>query len=197
MASPDIGLIGLAQSGKDTFARILMEEDPRYSRVAFADPVRDMALRLDPTVYACGYVRLSELVLEEGWDAAKRHPDVRRLLQRLGTDAVRTVAPQFWVDRAHEAADRTGGPVVFTDARFPNECKAIRDVRGGVIVRLVRPGTETAIGAATAHASEDLARNVTIFPDFTITNDGTLEDLRREVRHLLNELSVYHITRPI
>ena len=85
-------LIGLAQAGKDTAATLIMAEDARFLRVAFADPVREMALRLDPLVGGPGFcpycgdaaMRLSGAVEVYGWEEAKKLPDVRRLLQRMG-----------------------------------------------------------------------------------------------------------------
>lgn len=199
---PDIAIIGLAQAGKDTAATLIMEEDPRFHRVAFADPVREMALRLDPFVEVGDrrrrdYWRLSQIVGDVGdWEEAKKLPDVRRLLQRMGTEAVRTVAPNFWVDLAMQTADAwaaEGGRTVFTDARFPNEVHAILR-RPGVVVRVVRPGAETAIGKASEHASEQLATS--FVADYTLVNDGTLDDLRREVRHMLAQVDLFHHPRP-
>lgn len=203
---PDIGLIGLAQSGKDTVASLFIQEDARFSRVAFADPVREMLLRLNPLVEVPEEVKdgfiwertishafVAEVVGLYGWDLAKRWPDVRRLLQRMGTEAVRSVAPEFWVDLAMRTADlqeRT----IFTDCRFVNEARAIYR-RGGVIVRVVRPGAADLVdGSAQAHASEKLA--LSLPADFTVSNDGSLQDLAAQVRHLLTEVDLTPTLRP-
>src|SRR6266511_6207822 len=98
-----IGLTGYAQSGKDSVAGFL--KDYGYQRVAFADGVREALLALDPFLVPFPPIipsaippRLSALVAGVGWDEAKKHPEVRRLLQRLGTEVVRDmVDPDAWV----------------------------------------------------------------------------------------------------
>ena len=149
---PWVGLCGAAGVGKDTLATHLVEAYG-FARVAFADPVRDMALRIDPYVHTSTKTeRLSSLVGRVGWEAAKRdYTDVRRLLQRVGTDGVRTEAPDFWVDLALAAAAKAERPVVFTDMRFPNEAQAIA-CRGGFTLRIVGAGDLD--GAAAQHRSE-------------------------------------------
>lgn len=89
-----IGLTGRATSGKDSVGQILVSEY-QYTRVAFADALKSMALALDPIVDRLGQetllhpVRLHALVRADGWEAAKMNPEVRRFLQALGTEAVR------------------------------------------------------------------------------------------------------------
>ena len=77
-----IGTTGRKQAGKDSFAARLVEAHG-FTRVTFADPMREFALALDPLVD--GHYRLSEIVRSLGWDVAKESiPEVRRTLQRLG-----------------------------------------------------------------------------------------------------------------
>lgn len=188
----DIGLTGLAQSGKDSVAQVLVEEFG-YTRVAFADGVREMALAIDPIIeYTDGtgfgvvYHRLSNLIEWFGWEEAKRQDDVRRLLQRVGTDAVRNILGfDTWVTLGMKKAAEVDGPVVFTDVRFPNEADAIRcgEHLPSVIVRVVRPG----VVPVAAHVSEEAM--TTYRSGRTILNDGTLDDLRLTVRNLMKELS--------
>lgn len=188
-----IGLTGRKRAGKDTFADVLVK-DHGYTRASFADAVRDAALRLDPIIEVfdadnscydpdcCGGPypilterRLSEIVAAIGWERAKdEYEEVRRTLQRLGTDAVRTIAPDFWIDAAFATLD-VEGPVVFTDVRFPNEADAIRE-RGGIIVRIERRG----IDDGDTHASETAMDD---YPVDCIVHDAfdeprTVEQLR-------------------
>lgn len=194
---PLIGLTGRKRSGKDTVAAILADL-AGYQRVSFADPVRRAALALDPIVDAydadnscgapdcCGgpwpYIvtrRLSEVVEEYGWERAKDDfPEVRRTLQRLGTDAVRALDDGFWVRMGMARAAQlraAGSPAVITDVRFPNEAAAVAEA-GGIIVRVSRPGTAT---SGDLHPSEIAMDN---YPaDSVLLNDGTLDDLRQDV----------------
>ena len=164
-----IGVTGRARAGKDSFAARLVEAHG-FTRVAFADPIRDFALTLDPLVD--GHYRLSEIVRSLGWDVAKESiPEVRRTLQRLGTEAGRNVlGDRVWIDAALGKIDAVDGPVVVTDVRFPNEAEAITSA-GGILVRVVRPGHET----ADAHPSETAMDGYPVHVQ--VVNDGSLEQL--------------------
>ncbi|QAX93277.1 deoxynucleoside monophosphate kinase [Streptomyces phage Vash] len=180
-----IGLIGRAQSGKDTVGARLRKRYG-YQRVAFADPLKAAALRIDPvipTTYGVT-VRLSTLVNSVGWDYAKvTYPEVRRVLQHVG-QTVRDIDPEFWVRAAApaiDAAERLGLPVVVTDTRYENEARYLRD-RGFSMVRVTRPGAG-ATGETAKHKSETELENWAAA--LTIANTGTLDDLNRIVDSLL------------
>lgn len=148
---PLIGLVGRKRVGKDTFALTLVDLHG-YTRVAFADPIRDAALALDPIVGRPAIpgdldgshdLRLSDVIDAIGWERAKEHvPEVRRTLQRLGTEVGRTIDPDVWVRLALERIAAASGPVVVTDVRFENEANAIKRA-GGALVRITRPEVET------------------------------------------------------
>jgi hypothetical protein len=152
--APLIGISGAAGAGKDLLASHLAPFG--YVRVAFADPLRDMALAIDPLVDVwddVGGIRLylSDLVSDFGWDEAKRNPEVRRFLQRLGTEGVRNFfGADTWVRLAEERiADLGDVPVVITDVRYPNEVDMVRRL-GGLWVWVNRPDA----AAVPGHASE-------------------------------------------
>lgn len=178
-----IGLVGLAQSGKDTAAAHLVERGD-FVRVAFADPLREMLYALNPIVSFDGFepvvypVRLVETVDQCGWDEAKQIPEVRGLLQRLGTEAMRAQDPYFWIRRAgdniHEAR-RAGKHVVVTDVRFINEADFIVE-NGGHIIEVFR-GTAGLSGETAKHKSET---EMTEWLDnnfaWYLRNEGTVEE---------------------
>lgn len=186
---PWVGLIGAAGSGKDTVANILAH-GWAYKRVAFADPVRMSLLNLDPLVPVPAYegtlMRVSKLVGNLGWeDAKRRSPEIRALLQRLGTDVVRSMAPDLWVDQALATAtdvDLGGQTPVFTDTRFQNEVDMIRN-HGGIIIRVVRTGS---INEAAGHVSEQL--HTTVDADRIIYNNSTLPLLADNVHYAINTI---------
>lgn len=177
-----IGLIGRAQAGKDSVGDRLRQRYG-YQRVAFADPLKVAALRVDPLIPLSYNVhgRLSQLVQGVGWDYAKTtYPEVRRILQHVG-QTVRELDPLFWVRAATpaiDAAERLGLPVVVTDVRYENEALALRD-RGFSFIRVTRPGTDT----PGAHKSETELANWAAA--LTIGNTGTLDTLNRIVDSLL------------
>ena len=182
---PLVGMIGKKRAGKDTFAAELLDWFG-YRRVAFADPLRNTLLDLDPWIAETNRLgghartrRLSWIVEELGWELAKEEiPEVRRLMQAHG-HAIRThVDPTVWLSAAMAKAQvlrADGEPVVITDCRYQNEADAIK-AAGGVLVRVVRPGQAD----GDRHITEvDLDERET---DYVVQNDGTLEDLRRQAR---------------
>lgn len=176
----NIALIGRARSGKDSIAKVLVKSHG-YRRVAFADPLKAMALSINPSIvyHVPGFtppegsnILLADLVEHVGWERAKDdYPEVRRLLQQMG-HAVRQLDPDFWLRQGLRSAHASGAPVVVTDVRYLNEAHALRHA-GYYTVRVVRPETEPIPG--TEHASET---ELDGYPtDMTFVNNGTLATL--------------------
>lgn len=197
-----IGLCGYAQSGKDAAAQALT--DIGWTRVSFADPLRKALLALDPLVPFCtdetvipehSPERLSAQISVYGWDYVKRHnPEVRRLLQRLGTEAGRDIHGEFcWTRLAGVSIDNAiaagAAGVVVTDCRFENEvrCLRYRESWGHPqvkIVRVTRPG----IGPVNGHISDITIDKLNC--DVTIVNDGTIAELHHKIIAIAAEKSV-------
>ncbi len=171
-----IGLAGRKGSGKDTVGQYLVERYG-YTRMSFAAPLKDSAAAL----FGIDAVEWETLKNTGRSDIILRRPDkesvrltAREFLQRYGTEAHRDVfGQQFWTDQLI-AQLRPGRKYVVTDARFENECRALREV-GGRIVVIDRPGTD----ADDTHASETLPPEAIV--DVWLTNDGTIEELQRAV----------------
>lgn len=173
-----IGLTGFAGSGKDTVADILVAEHG-YVKMAFADPLREMLLILNPQI---GTPKsLSTLVELHGWRWVKnRFPEVRRLMQVFGTDIVRNkIDKNFWVNAL--AARMEGiDKVVIADVRFPDEAELVRS-RGGSIWRIERSGLER-----LDHVSENIDL---ILTDQVIHNETVVSELNKKIDELLSESS--------
>jgi hypothetical protein len=184
---PWVGFVGRAGSGKDTAFHAI--EPFGYKRIGFADKVRECALAIDPIIEVTmfdeplDYVRLSKVVEWVGWDQAKQIADVRRTLQRLGTEMGRQIIdPELWVNLAIRSThDHHPAPIAFTDVRFANEARMIR-AAGGVIVGIRRSGTSIDDEAAQ-HESEQTAAWMVC--DHYIDNDSTVEALGQRVRAAL------------
>lgn len=204
---PNIGIMGLAGSGKDTAGKWLVD-NRGYERVAFADPLKEAALKVDPIigtrveeVWDIVYgewedhsytveVRLSETVSRIGWDAAKdTFSEVRRFLQELGA-SIRALDPDFWLRQALATAadvnERFGRPVVITDVRYPNEVDALRDA-GWHLVYTDRPGTPRMV-----HESEQLTE---ANADYLVHNDGDRAHFLREVEHFAGKVERFESRR--
>lgn len=165
-----IGLTGYAQSGKDTVAKALVGKHG-FIRIAFADALRDLVYKANPMVdNMAGEPKfVQEYVDTVGWDKAKQHPQIRRILQTTGIAAREIFGPNFWIERALSQLPKEGN-FVFTDVRFVNEADTIRS-KDGQIWRVKRDGVE----AVNGHVSETQLDDYVV--DRTIYNNGTVEDL--------------------
>lgn len=173
-----VGLGGYAGAGKDAVADVL--ESMGWERTYVSRPLEHALLTLDPyIVVSMGTMRYSEIHAEVGYDASKKIPEVRRLLQVLGTEVGREMfGPDVWINAClNEVLGRYPAPVgiVVTGIRYHNEMEAIRTI-GGRLYWVSRPG----YGPVNTHSSD----NTLSADDFDgdIANDGTLGDLDREVR---------------
>jgi len=193
-----IGLTGYAGAGKDTMGEVMVEHYG-FHRLAFADAVRDMALALDPYLEIKGgpgpfgtieLYRLSEYleVCKGDWNEAKKHPEVRQTLQRLGTECVRNIlGDNQWID----VIERKIVPIslnhgrdrfVITDVRFPNEDDRLHTWFDAKLVRIHREGHQA--NADREHSSE---RYINILKaDYEMTNNGTLEEFRATVHAFMH-----------
>lgn len=199
MTLPNIALFGYAGAGKDTVAEYLVSRH-QYTRIAFADPLKEMALSIDPIAYTGtvllrgdmprdedGY-RLSTLVSEFGWETVKRSfPEVRRFLRSLGK-TMRNHDADFWLDQALEkirTARMWSMPVVVTDVRHENEFSCLWECPNRfTMVRIDRPGTDTGdVDPESGQLIESVA------PDWVIHNRGSVEDMHGALNVLINRNS--------
>jgi hypothetical protein len=176
-----IGLSGYAQTGKDTVAQHLVSEYG-FTRIAFADPIRDALYALNPFITdipELSHMRLQWLVDKMGWEFLKQDSNqVRELLQRMGTEVARNQWGQdFWVDLAMNKASSLAN-VVITDVRFPNEYDAII-ANGGQVWRVSRPG----VTAVNGHASETSLDGYTFARN--VLNNGYKQDLYATVDYYM------------
>ena len=115
----------------------------------------------------------------------------RLLLQTIGTDIVRTINPNIWVNKLMNDyisyADAISGTSeikklypnwIITDTRFPNEVKAIKE-KNGIIIRINR---ET--DYVSNHSSEIALDNYEDF-DYTIDNNNCIDCLIEKVKEIL------------
>ena len=178
-----VGLGYQMQTGKDTIASYLILHGSAsypFKRIAFADPLKDAAAaifgfdrsRLDDADY--------KAEVDPYWGVTRR-----TILQKLGTECLRKgYADDVWIRAAKrrvEAALEAGRSVVLPDVRFINEVEAVRSW-GGVVWRVKRDAAPV-----HAHVSE-LELNGYAF-DGVVENNGTMEELYRQVDALLGAFS--------
>lgn len=177
-----VGLVGPKRSGKSTAAEALVRERGFVS-IGFADALKDLALRVNPLIhdYPDDW-RVSDVVNEHGWERAKdQYPEVRRILQELGTGVRDIVSERGWTQtwaRAFLRACQNGAPgVVVPDVRFVNEAACFQDRHDTdvLLIRVARPGLD----ASDTHVSE--TEQLGIECDMTIHNVRTPEWLSERV----------------
>lgn len=172
---------GLAGSGKGEVAKILVDRFG-FTERSFADPMREMALGINPIIdwNEHGPIRYRDLIETIGYRETKDlYPEARAFLQRLGTEGIREIlGPDVWVNYMVEHLPL--GPVVIPDVRFINELEMPERYAGlhGVSVWVDRPG----VVAPNTHISEATLRPEWF--DYRINNNGTLVDLADSVLDL-------------
>jgi ABC-type oligopeptide transport system ATPase subunit len=135
-----------------------------------------------------------ESYLSEEWNYVdksgfKKQMTVRQFLQKLGTDAMRnglhpnTWANAFWVDYVDQKPEDRFSNIVYpnwiiTDVRFPNEAESVLD-HGGILIRVNRDGD-------TGNHPSETGLDDWEF-EYTIDNNGTIEELIEKVRDILIE----------
>lgn len=130
-----IGLGSKAQIGKDYAAQKLADYT-NVKRIAFADALKNDLKYL----FNQNDLDFDDIVAEP-----KLKEKVRPLMVSYG-QTMREFKPDVWIGRAIEEAKKPfHGLVIFTDVRFPNEVKAIKEL-GGFYIEIktnVPPANET------------------------------------------------------
>ncbi|MEU7278632.1 hypothetical protein AB0A69_07560 [Streptomyces sp. NPDC045431] len=169
-----LALGGYAYAGKDSVAQVLVERYG-YTRIAFADAVRDVLEAMNPLVPTpYGAVNLAWVLKDVGWDVAKReYPEVRRLMQRLGGSVREHIGEDAWIHAAFRKAE-DHPRVVYTDVRHKNELEALADL-DHYTIWVSRPG----IGPLNQDISENQLGRLDF--DFGFFNEESLENLPDQV----------------
>lgn len=185
LSSTLIGLGGKLRSGKDVVADHLVAEHG-FVKVGMSDALHEAMLAIDPWVThperpsgSQQLTRYSALIRRLGYVEAKTNPEVRRLLQKLGTEVGRNmIGVNTWANvMARKIDDHRGAghPVVVTGIRFPNEIQMIEEL-GGQAVWIERPGAQAPTEGTATHASENSVSEGDFA--YVIRNNTTLEALR-------------------
>lgn len=187
-----IGLGGLKEHGKDAVADHLVDKHG-FVKIGMSDILADALYILNPIIDEDG-TRYQSVVDQVGYTAAKRDwPEVRRLLQNLGTEVGRQILGEdIWiskvVDRIQNLIENEGKSIVVTGIRFNNEVAGLDelgDIEAAYITQwwVNRPGY-VAEASTAGHSSENSV-SVEEF-DEVIENDGDLEQLYERVDGYLN-----------
>lgn len=164
-----ITISGKAQNGKDTTAGLLKA-----------------ALEADGyKVLITHYADLLKYICKQffGWDGQKDDAG-RHILQYVGTDIIRQKHPDYWVGFVTsilELFPNEWDYVLIPDCRFPNEIDYLKEAGMDTVnLRVVRKNFKSPLTPEQqAHPSETALDDVE--PDYYITNNGSMTDLKRNV----------------
>ena len=170
-----IGLSGYARSGKDEVANILVKNFG-FKRVAFADPIRSLLLRVNPILE--NGKRVNEMVKEFGWNLTKAQSETRRLLQEIGVAGREMFGDDVWIKAAFKDVNLYIDNVVVSDVRFRNEANFVITDQGR-LWRVLREG----VGPVNNHISETDLDDA--YFNAYVPNNGTLEELEAYVTRLI------------
>lgn len=176
-----IGLAGRMGSGKNAAGRTLEKAgyEPASFACALRQEVQEAISRMNfPTVMPYELsLYLASVMPGAVWE--KPTPSMmRKALQWWGTEYRRSSDRNYWVRRLLYSMS-PDAEYVITDVRFGNEADAIREI-GGVVIGIERPGDRDE--ELSKHESEALRFQC----DFWVKNDGTLKDLERKIRAVID-----------
>lgn len=182
MASRIVALSGSAGSGKSEVAKHLVKKHG-FELVKFASPLKDMLRAFYMTQ---GIVKREDIERRIEGDLKER-PDPmlmwetpRYAMQTLGTEWGRDcIGVDFWLNAWLRRVNAIEGPVVVDDCRFDNEADLVRGQGGQVF--LIKPRTKRR--KRSVHTSE--IGIDTAYIDFTVENNGTIEELNACIDGLL------------
>lgn len=179
-----LGLIGSKGAGKDETANYIREKYG-FVQYAFATPLKNICKELFSLTDEQLHGNLKE-TFDERWNTTPR-----TILQKIGTDLFRQhlkdVIPELSCDNiwirhfelwfeAHQEER-----CVISDGRFSDEIKTIQQ-RGGIIIHINRNVVHT-----DTHVSEQIHKQ--FIPNYTIDNNGTIEELHEQIDKLFEKLS--------
>lgn len=172
---------GYATSGKDAVANILVEELGWY-KTYMSRALEKALLTLDPYIpvdlIQNTFIRYTEWHFSVGYDESKKNPEVRRLLQSLGTEVGRDMFDQdVWLNLVCDDVTnkmKAEKNVVVTGIRYPNELLRFETL-GALSLWIERPGVQ----AVNTHSSDNTLQKNDF--DICFVNGGTLENLATQV----------------
>ena len=180
---------GLKRAGKDTVGQMLNELIPDSSVEHFAAPLK----RIFATTYKLSLDKLDELKNNEKVVCGFRSPSerlctgitVRGALQRLGTEAMKAeLGESVWGDLLVKKYLNSDKPIMIVpDFRFNSELIPIENAEIHYVkVRVNNPECVT----TDLHPSETEWQNMKF--DYTIENNGTLEELKEKVEAIVQDI---------
>lgn len=186
-----IGITGKKRSGKDTAGKYF--SNLGFVQLQLAKPLKEWLIYSNPVLpFPIGFTnklkyiytgikcqripRYNDLTNYFDKDAIKdTFPYVRQLLQKTGTDLVRTVDENFWANAVVNFIKDNGvnNNYFITDIRFDNEVEVLKQLNTEVII--IKITRDTCLELNDNHPSESGISAHLV--NSVIDNNGTIEQL--------------------
>ena len=181
--------------------------NPKYKRLAFADPLKKMlsnllnldlhyfyeraykeniivdisTLDIKPFGEKVSDSKFNRLVKQLDPSLSESNLSLRQLLQYFGTEIMQKYfGKRVWINSTlRNCSEYT----IISDLRFIEEYKAIKE-RNGVVIYISRPDHEFGQHASEREMKELLENNKY---DFVINNNGSIEDLFNQVKNITDK----------
>lgn len=171
-----ICISGKAQNGKDTSAKIFRDELIARGHSVLLIHLADLLKYICKAFF--------------NWNGEKDEAG-RTLLQRVGTNVIRKVEPDFWVNFIAKVTGffkDTWDYIIIPDTRFPNELEKLKAYDAKVFhVRIIRKNFKSPLTEEQQrHPSETALDGVE--SDFTLINDKGINDLYDDIIDVLDAI---------
>lgn len=171
-----ICISGKAQNGKDTSAEIFKNELVIRGHSVLVIHQADLLKYICKAFF--------------NWNGEKDEAG-RTLLQQVGTNVIRKVEPDFWVDFIAKVTGffkDTWDYIIIPDTRFPNELEKLKANDANVFhVRIIRKDFKSPLTEEQQrHPSETALDGIE--SDFTLINDKGIDDLYGGVVSILDDI---------
>ena len=168
-----ITVSGKAQHGKDTVAKEL----------------KKVLSKRGNRVLICHYADLLKHICKAffNWNGEK-NIEGRTLLQYVGTDIIRTENENYWVDfiiGVLKMFPNEWDYVIIPDTRFPNEIERMKEDMDCTTIKVIRSNYDSGLTDEQLSHPSETALDEYVF-DNIIENDGTYEDLVKQVKLLVD-----------
>lgn len=155
-----VGVSGKMRSGKDTFAAYFLAKLPEFTRVGFADALKQ------------------EVADRHGITVDDINADKDTYRKELIDHGMmrREEDPDYWVKRALE----TPGHLIITDLRFRNEYQALAANGQTLFIRIERPIQQREQHGLVIHdtPSETELDGPDVVWDYLLCNEGSMEEFK-------------------
>lgn len=171
MADKIIVFSGKQYAGKDTAAKIMLDEMPDFRRCAMGDIIK------------LTYGAQKNLTYEE---IEKNKPKYRADLIILGNWG-RAQSPDYWLQKIVEQ----DGNIIVTDVRIPHEYEVFK--KAGAITIRVEATREIRASRGELIGEEDITEvgldNIKDW-DFVIENNSSYENLKLQVNRIISRIKI-------